>query len=296
MKMTIKDSRIFGISSLKNSPTPCLDVDALLSFSTGREKSFLLAHQDDEIEKKSAKKFFGALRQRQKGLPVAYITGHKEFFALEFLVTKKVLIPKPDTETLVERALEWIENFGKDKIEVCDVCAGSGCVGISILKNAKKIVKLTMTDISSSALRVAKKNARSLLSESENERTKFSRGDLLRAVKNPKKFSLVVSNPPYIKSRDVDALLRDGRREPRLALDGDRRFLFSREKGDGLFVARRLVKMSAERIESGGALIMECGEDNINTAAEFMESAGFVRVKIHEDLSGKQRVVSGEKR
>ena len=152
--MTIQNAKNYGKASLTSSPTPVLDTDVLLQFITGLDKTHLLLNRDTELNESQEKLFLAAIDKRKTGLPVAYITGHKEFFGLDFYVTPAVLIPKPDTELLVELSLDALEDKFRAHTNavptVCDMCTGSGCVGLSIAKSipAGNSIALTMADIS----------------------------------------------------------------------------------------------------------------------------------------------------
>ena len=237
------------------------------------------------------------------GLPVAYITGKKEFFGIEFFVTPDVLIPKPDTEILVEHALKKILDYEKKEISLADVCTGSGCIGLSVLfnvnikeKDSGKKINLVMTDLSPAALDVAKKNAENIFSDSKGKnKIEFLQGDLLCGKSG---FDFILSNPPYVPHCEVEKLLLDGRSEPRLALDGDIDFFVSRkspETDDGLAVIRRLVPLAYNALNDGGIFLMESGEYQAEDVRNLFCEAGFSETETLNDLSGQQRVTAGKK-
>lgn len=295
--------------------TPALDADLLMAHATGFDRAEIILHRNDELTAEQEQIFFAAVAKRETGFPVAYITGHKEFFGLDFIVTPDVLIPKPDTEILVEKTLETIHNLqltidncfsaknqntadiaqnknANSQLKICDVCTGSGCVGISVIHNLEsEHFQFSMTDISEAALNVAQKNAELLLSAKEFANTKFLQGDLLGAVDGAELFDIIVSNPPYIPSGMVDELLQDGRSEPRLALDGDA----NSSAADGLAIIRRLVPQAFTHLRNGGYFLCETGEYNAREAAEIFKAAGFAEIKIFDDLAGMPRVVCGKK-
>src|SRR5574344_1332340 len=167
--MTIREAQQLGRNTLTNSPSAALDTDCFLQFILSGDKTHLLAHSSDELTEKQFSSFNKALSLRTTGLPVAYITGHKEFYGIDFIVTPDVLIPKPDTETLVEQALEVLKERQNAKhiLTVCDMCTGSGCVGLATLFECaaqkiflyEKIPTFTLADISDRALDIARKNA-----------------------------------------------------------------------------------------------------------------------------------------
>ncbi|WP_315328056.1 peptide chain release factor N(5)-glutamine methyltransferase [Treponema socranskii] len=327
--MTIKNARDEAIKKLTNSPTAPLDADLLLSHTIKRSKSFLLAHRNDNLTDAQYGAFMSAIALRQTGLALAYITGHKEFYKLDFIVTQDVLVPKPDTETLVEKAVDSIKELVRNKttstakavrtaeaskrnaettkqnegrqtdgtLRIADICTGSGCVGIAAVRELNEcgiFCELTLTDISSRALEIAKQNASRLLTKAQFERTAFVSGDLLNALSPGTRFDAILANPPYVPSDEVTELLKDGRGEPALALDGDAdSALGTRESSDGLAITRRLAAQAYEHLAQGGMLFLESGEYNAKGAALLMKKAGFIRVETHCDLSGRPRVTTG---
>ena len=327
--MTIKNARDEAIKKLTNSPTAPLDADVLLSHTIKRSKSFLLAHRNDDLTDAQYGAFMSAIEKRKTGLAVAYITGHKEFYKLDFIVTQDVLVPKPDTETLVEKAVESIKELirnkttstGKavrtveaskrnaetteqnkggqtdDTLRIADICTGSGCVGIAAARELNEcgiFCELTLTDISSRALEIAKQNASRLLTKDQFERTAFVSDDLLAALSSDVRFDAILANPPYVPSDETTELLKDGRGEPRIALDGDADgALDVRQSSDGLAITRRLAVQAYEHLAQGGMFFLESGEYNAQEAARLMKKAGFIRVETHGDLSGRPRVTTG---
>ena len=332
--MTIQQAKIFGKNELTSSPTPELDVAVLLQHITGFDKTHLLLNRDYELTAEQEADFLSAIEKRKTGFPVAYITGHKEFFGLDFYVTPDVLIPKPDTELLVELALDALEDKFRAKPgmipTVCDMCTGSGCVGISVAKafaekNQENLPKFTLVDISEKALDVARKNAERLIVTSETMSRKESdeRSDVQssggRAKQSPENtfhfplstfhfirsnlfenvlptFDLIVTNPPYVPHSESVELLKDGRSEPLLALDGDVD-LDGKPSGtnDGLGLIRHLVPQCYEHLNRNGVLIMETGEYNAEETAELFKQAGFRNVRIEYDMNEMMRDVVGIK-
>jgi release factor glutamine methyltransferase len=298
--MTIQQAKIHGKNELTSSPTPELDVAVLLQHITGFDKTHLLLNRDYELNAGQEGEFLSAIERRKTGFPVAYITGHKEFFGLDFYVTSDVLIPKPDTELLVELALDALEDKFRAKPDmiptVCDMCTGSGCVGLSIAKNIKmsneKSLAITLVDISEKALAVAKKNAERLISEKDS--VHFVQSNLFENI--PRTFDLIVTNPPYVPHSESVELLKDGRSEPLLALDGDvdeyGEYDFT---DDGLSLIRRLVPQCYEHLNRNGVLIMETGEYNAEETAELFKQAGFRNVRIEYDMNEMMRDVVGVK-
>jgi release factor glutamine methyltransferase len=298
--MDIRSARREGIVKLKSSPTPALDVDVILAYITGENKSFFLSHGDTQLTIQQLTDFTRAVAMRQTGLPVAYITGHKEFYGIDFLVTKDVLIPKPDTELMVEHAVEWIHRNtvgAKDSaVRIIDVCTGSGCIGLSVLHELHVEAVLTLTDISSAALNVAGQNAAHILTQEQLKNVSFIEGDLLTSVPAENYFNVILSNPPYIPSDEVTELLRDGRSEPRIALDGDADAATEKcTSGDGLAVIRRLIPQAFQHLADKGIFMLETGEYNAEKSASLMKKAGFTQVTTYRDLAGQLRLTTGIK-
>ena len=298
--MTISEFRKEQTKQLINSTTPSLDVDCLLCHVLEKNRSWVLAHQDENLDELNLKKLNSFIDQRKTGLPIAYIIEKKEFFGLEFFVNKNVLIPKPDTELLIEKAIEIIEQDFQNKIsKVADVCTGSGCVFISIAKQFEntKNIKYFSTDVCHKALEVAKINSQKILGQTfTEENVQFNLADLLDNV--TEKFDMIVSNPPYVPRSIVNDLLLDGRREPPLALDGDACYISTTDSnyGDGMSLIRPLIKQSYERLNDGGIFLIETGEYNAHLTREYLQEIGFSDIITFDDLSGQPRVTRAIKK
>jgi release factor glutamine methyltransferase len=290
---------------LSQSPTPALDVDCILENILKKTRTFLMAHGEMKLSPEQVHKFHDDIARRATGLPVAYITGYKEFYGLDFLVTPDVLIPKPDTELLVEQALKEIysrtpdtADYAQDSMyRMIDVCTGSGCIAVSVLHELRNKTSgnagnraVTLTDISPEALAIAKQNAGRLLGQDTMQSIRFLQGDLLNTAGTEEKYDLILSNPPYIPAAEVTELLEDGRKEPRLALDGDAGDSLSK---DGLAVIRRLILQAWEHLAPGGLFLCETGEYNAKKAMILMKAAGFRKVTAFRDLAGQLRLIQG---
>ena len=281
------------------SDTPRLDAELMLSRITGARRESLLAHSDNIIEENAAKAFREAVAKRAGGLPVAYITGTKAFWRHEFEVTRDVLIPKPDTEILVERAEDALREIvaqrkkaGAAPARLLDMCTGSGCVAIS-LKFDFPAALVAGADISKKALLVAERNARKILaSQDGGAGIAWIPCDLREGLPSPPfagqgkeaSWDVIVANPPYVPSDEARALLADGRGEPLQALDGGE---------EGLSLIRPLVFNAAKAIAPCGFLLIEAGEYNADAAACCFKEAGFADILIARDLAGQKRVVQG---
>lgn len=301
--MTIFEAKKFIAKKIeKISQTPFLDAEIFLQNILGKDKTFILMNKNLVLEKSQEKKIVEWTRAREQGLAVAYIVGKKEFFGYDFFVNQNVLLPKPDTEILVARAVEIIsEKISANKnsiLTICDMCTGSGCVALSVLRTLADdervplecLPTFTLVDISRGALDVAKKNAETLLRGAEISRVKFVQSNLFEAV--PFSFDVILANPPYVPHEEARALLADGRGDPLLALDGDisSNGDFS-GTNDGLEVARRLALEAKSRLSLNGIFLMETGEYNADAAVDFLRLHDFRGVEIVRDLEGQKRVV-----
>jgi release factor glutamine methyltransferase len=230
---------------------------------------------DEEMGEDEENEFRSLIRKRAERIPLQYITGEQEFMGLNFHVNSGVLIPRQDTETLVEEALKRVA----PGMHILDMCTGSGCVLISILKNAPEATGIGC-DISKQAINVAKENART------NEvAAEFERSDLFDNVMDT--FDMIVSNPPYIPSAVIPTLMPEvAEFEPAIALDG---------KEDGLYFYRRIIAESEDYLKPQGVLLFEIGHDQGAAVRKLMECAGFMDVEVVQDLAHNDRVVCGRR-
>ncbi len=311
--MTLQELKSQIIKDLtQTSQSPKLDAEVLLSHCLGFSKTDLLLKRDYEIPPEKEAWLRDATSRRATGLPIAYITGHKEFYGYDFIVSPDVLIPKPDTEILVERAVDVILSMmdarGENLLTLCDMCTGSGCIAIAVAKTLledervapDQLPKFTLADISEPALDIAHRNAAALLADHGSlvlSRFNFVRTNLFDAISEAIKYDTILSNPPYIPHTMVDELLRDGRSEPRLALDGDITLEGDRAcagdgqpADDGLEIIRNLIPQAQAHLAPRGTILLETGEYNAEAAAALAAAAGF-NTEIHRDLEGQLRVV-----
>lgn len=278
--ITIKDVLTQGTNRLKklsDTETPYLDALLLMGHSLKKSKEQLIASFDDTIWEVDAIKFGKFLQLRIQGLPIAYITKRKEFYGLEFYVDQRVLIPRPDTEILVETALAFAD--GRTDISVLDLCAGSGCIGISIMHTLGG-KDITLADLSKEALSVCSLNARNIL----GWEPEIIHSDLFEHIEGT--YDLICTNPPYLTVQEAGSTAVKRRREPEMALASG---------NDGLDHIRKIVSGGFRYLNDGGHLLIEGGFDQGNRIKELMIGAGYTEVRIHEDLGGRQRVVSGRK-
>ena len=251
-------------------------------FNIPRHKYFMISF-DECNDNKLMEDYFAAIDVRANHIPLQHITKTQDFMGMTFKVNEHVLIPRQDTEVLVEKALSVM----KDGDKVLDMCTGSGCIAISIAK--LKNVDVTAVDISSEALKVASGNAVNLGASNVEfiESNLFDKIKEDSTSKNCKKYDIIVSNPPYIKSLDIEELMVEVKEhEPRLALDGDE---------DGLKFYKAITKEAKEFLKTGGYLIYEIGCDQGDDLRRIMEENGFTDIEIIKDLAGLDRVCFGVK-
>lgn len=272
-----------GKEQLELSGVPDADLDAwyLLEFVTGISKARYYGNPEAGMEEEEVLRYRDVIRQRAKRIPLQHITGEQEFMGFSFQVNEHVLIPRQDTETLVEEALGVL----KPKMEILDLCTGSGCILLSLLKLGEKQgiagLKGTGADISREALKVAEENGRRL--EIPGDQLAWVRGDLFEKLEGP--FDLLVSNPPYIPSGELSGLQEEVRlHDPALALDGHE---------DGLYFYRRIAAEAGKYLRDGAFLMLEIGWDQGEAVRGLLEAAGYQEVEVKKDLSGNDRVVRG---
>lgn len=249
------------------------DAWLLLTFVCKIDRTFYYSHMDENMPEEQFAEYENVLDKRAEHIPLQYITGEQDFMGLPFHVNDAVLIPRQDTETLVEEALKVI----RPGMKVLDMCTGSGCILISILKNIVDVEGFGY-DISKQAINVAKENAKL-----NGVTATFERSDLFDNVTD--KFDVIVSNPPYIPTDVIPGLMPEvAMYEPIGALDG---------RDDGLHFYRRIVKECKEYLKPEGVLMFEIGHDQGEAVSGLMAEAGFQGVKVIKDLAGNDRVVVG---
>jgi release factor glutamine methyltransferase len=271
-----------GAARLRLGPHPARarqDAEALLLHLLGKDKAWLIAHAEGELPGGEAARYAALLERRFRGEPIQYITGETEFYGLPFRITPAVLIPRPETEHLVEKALELAASFTVPRI--VDVGTGSGAIAVAL---AHKLLgaPITAIDLSASALDVARENA-----QRNGVSIRFLQGDLLKPVAG-EQFEMVVSNPPYVPSADRPTLSVEVRDyEPKLAL-------FAGE--DGLSVYRRLIPAAFDALTPGGYLLMEIGFSQSPAIGDLLNGSGFEQIKFVPDLQGIPRVACARRR
>jgi release factor glutamine methyltransferase len=270
------------IRELSNSTTAKLDVELSICKVLDVTRLYIHLNLDEEISKKDENRIEALLKQRRKGRPMAYIIGNKEFMGLNFFVKEGVLIPRPDTEVLVEDVIEQAKKI--DNPLIVDIGTGSGAISVSLAKYVKDS-KVYSLDISYDALEVGRINAKN--NEVEDKIT-FLESNVFSAIEDKNiKFDIIVSNPPYIRRSDISCLDVDVKDyEPSLALDGG---------ADGLDFYRKITEDSIKFIKDKGILGYEVGYDQAEDVKNIMIKNGYENIRILEDLASIQRVVIGTK-
>ena len=273
--MTYREAINLGEKVLNMADVADAKIDAwlLLEMVCKIDRSFYYLHMEDEVAEEQLSEYEIALRKRAEHVPLQYIVGEAEFMGLKFKVNSNVLIPRQDTETLVEEALKVV----KPEMKVLDMCTGSGCIIVSIVHNIPE-VEGTATDISKQALLVAKENAKL-----NQVSVTFERSDLFDNVTGT--YDVIVSNPPYIRTGEVVKLMPEVQEfEPMEALDG---------KEDGLYFYRKIIKECKAYLKPGGHILFEIGYDQGEAVSGLLKEAGFKNVTVIKDLAHNDRVVTG---
>ncbi len=256
-------------------PSPLLDAEILLAKTINKDRNYILLNASEPVSKNDLNNFYKLIEQRSLGNPVAYLTKKKSFWNSEFFITKDILIPRPDTELVVENVLRLTKQ--KSKINILDIGVGSGCIIISILKERKNFLG-TGIDISKKCLNITKMNAINL---GVGSRLKLYKSNVDKF--NLGKYDLVISNPPYIKTNNIKFLEKDVFEfEPRLALDGGL---------DGLSEIRKVIKKTSELIKRNGKFVLEIGFDQKNKVINLLKREGFYINSTHKDLGNNDRCI-----
>jgi release factor glutamine methyltransferase len=289
--MTIAEALVRGKHLLSSNriDTSGLDASLLLAKTLRLSREKLILRGPDSLPERENLSIFQLRTRRLAGECTAYILGRKEFRGLDFFVSPVVLVPRPDTETLVEAALEAI-NAAPPSPVLLDMCTGSGAVAVA-LKNERPELEVFASDISGEALETARLNAArllgvgGLLGQDLPPAVTFIRSDLFDRI--PRRFHFITANPPYVKTGDMAGLSPEIRAEPRLALDGGE---------DGLDIIRLLIGRAPDYLFPGGALLLEADPRQMPRIASLFEHQGFLDIQTHRDLSGAERVIGGRLR
>lgn len=276
--MTIMEAIKKGMIELKNSniESPKLKSRLLMQFTLNKPRQYVIVNDMEELNKSEEKKYFDAILKMKKGIPLEHITHQKEFMKLNFFVDENVLIPRQDTEILVEEVIKIAQKTNAKKI--LDLCTGSGSIAVSLAKYLPE-TEITAIDISNEALKIAKKNA--ISNQVENQIT-FISSDMFTNL-NDEKFDIIVSNPPYIKRNVIDTLDEEVKKEPYIALDGGE---------DGLYFYKKIIKESYQYLKYGGYLCLEIGFDQKIDVIELIENEEkFENTYSKKDLYDNDRVI-----
>ena len=281
--MTIRQAIAEGTEKIapRWPETPYLDACVILASVLGSTRAKLLASLSDPLPQNAYQAYLRGVSERAAGSPVAYITRHQEFYALDFYVDNRVLVPRADTEILVETALGFVRPGSR----VLDLCTGSGCIAIAI-KHTEPEARVEASDISEDALDVFRRNADALLSGQLKGQISGQivtyKSDLLNSV--PGKFDVIVSNPPYLTRSETAKMKSESWPEPVLALDGGE---------DGLDFIRRIIADATSRLLPGGRLLFEADPAQMDAIKIEFEKYKYNDIIIRKDLAGRDRVVAG---
>ena len=276
--MTIRETIRKGMIELKsnNINTPKLKARLLMQYILNKPRQYLLVYDDQILTLRQEVNYFKAIKKLIKGVPLQHITHQQEFMKMNFYVDENVLIPRPDTEILVEEVIEIAKKTNAKKI--LDLCTGSGAIAISLAKYIENS-NITAVDISEKALNVAEKNAKTNLVQNQ---ITFVKSDLFQSLPQ-EKYDIIVSNPPYIKKDVIETLDKDVRQEPRIALDGGT---------DGLDFYKKIIRQGYEFLKYKGYLCLEIGYDQKIDVIELIENEEkYIDTYSKKDLYGNDRIV-----
>ena len=279
--MNIQSAVTEGTNILKNRSilSAKLDSEILMAKALDKKREYIILNNDEIIKEQNLEYFKKLVQERATRKPIAYLLNKKYFWNSEFYVNKNTLIPRPDTEIILEQILKFTKN--KNYLNILDIGVGSGCILLSVLKERKNFYG-TGIDISRNSLDICKMNAKKLLLE---RRVKFFKSDVDKFAIG--KYDLIVSNPPYIKTSDLKYLESDVIKfEPKLALDGGL---------DGLSVIRKVIKKSSELLKKNGKFILEIGFDQKNKVIKLLNNKGFYINSTVKDLANNDRCIISTK-
>lgn len=278
--MKIKQLLQIAVNNLKDNKIeePILKARLLLAYILDVNKEYIVIHDDDEVEVSKQKEYENGIQKLINYIPLQHITHRQEFMKLNFYVNENVLIPRPDTEILVEEVINFCNKNVKKAYKILDLCAGSGAIGIAIATYVSNS-QVTCVDISKEALEIAKKNAK--LNNSSN--IEFIKSDMFENVVG--KYDIIVSNPPYIKKQVISTLNKEVQKEPIIALDGGK---------DGLHFYRVIADKSYNYINNSGMLFLEIGYDQKEEVISLLENKGYKNVYSKKDLNGNNRIIVAE--
>lgn len=274
---TYKDALEYGKQRLLECEIEDANLDAwlLLEYVSGISRSWYFVHEDEEISENDIEEYQILIEQRGKHIPLQQLTKEAYFYGMKFFVNENVLIPRQDTEVLVEQVLSLSKE--KENLKLLDMCTGSGCILLALLANLKQ-ASGTGVDLSEKALEIAQRNSKELGIE-----VSWVQSDLFDKVSGS--YDIIVSNPPYIETSVIEGLMDEVKLyEPRMALDGTE---------DGLFFYREITMQAGKYLKNNGILAFEIGYNQGKAVSEFMKENGYKEVQVLQDLAGLDRVVTG---
>jgi release factor glutamine methyltransferase len=294
--MNIRTALKQGLAQLRAArvPSHTLAAELLLLHALGRDRTWIYAHPEEEIPSADVRRFLDLVARRSSGEPTQHLTGRQEFWGLEFEVTPDVLIPRPETEHVIEITLDRLavrelragrkQTFSGEGLQIADIGTGSGCIAIALAKELPG-AKICATDISGAALTVARRNA---TRHSVADRIDFLESNLLSGIStSPHSFDLIASNPPYIGRRETATLMREVRdHEPEVALYGG-------EEGYELYAS--LIAQAAAHLKPSGILVLELGHDSLPAVQPLLDTPTWSNVGVTNDLAGIPRVIAAER-
>lgn len=284
MSTTVRNLLEKGFKSLSKTErkSPRLESELIVMHLLDVDKAYLYTHPNRIVNKEIIDKFEELVEKRKQGYPIQYILKNQEFMGLDFHVTEGVLVPRPDTEILIEYIIKFARKNDKEKLKILDIGTGSGAISLSLAYYIENSY-IYSVDISEKAIKIARKNKKKMNLE---DRVKLITKDILEGFPEiDEKMEIVVSNPPYIPSRDIDSLqIEVSKYEPRLALDGG---------DDGLVFYRYITEKAKEKLIYNGLLCYEIGYDQGESVKNIMKDNGYKDILILKDLQGRDRAVIG---
>ncbi len=278
--MKIKDILSYGLSVIKNVENTVLEIQMMIAKVIEKDRLYVMLNQEENIDEEKTELIKDMIEKRKNSYPLHYILGEREFWAIDFKVREGVLIPRQDTEILIEETLKKLKD-NKHKLKGLEIGVGSGIISITLLKELKNLT-MTGVDINDKAIELTKENA---IKNKVDDRLCVLNSDLFEKIDKENKFDFIVSNPPYIETKMIDSLQEDIKfYEPKSALDGGE---------DGLDFYRAIIKQSKPYLSDDGFIAFEIGYNQGKSVEKIFIENGYLNVSIAKDLSGFDRVVIG---
>ena len=282
--MNIREAIKTGMNMIKekNIEDATLKSKMIMENVLGQNRQYIIANDLNQLDYEQEKEYFLEIKKILENNPIEYITNKKEFMNLELYVNQDVLIPRQDTEILVEEVINILQNIKAENIQILDMCTGSGAIAIALAKNVEKCI-VDAVDISSGALEVVRKN---VVKNQVEDKINIINSDLFSKVPN-KKYNLIVSNPPYIERNVIENLDKQVQKEPIIALDGGE---------DGLDFYKKIINEASSYLESNGYLCFEIGYNQKNEVQNLLSNSGkYQNIYCKKDLCGNDRVIIAKK-